>query len=694
MGKLKFTLSNILFWVAIIASCLLLENVAFLSSDLTGGLDNTSFFLLFALAMVGYGFYFAIERIKNKVKLDYPLISALGTGFICALISILSFRSISFDSSDPAFAFSYSVDSWNQFKQILSLLVFLVSLYAVLFNFNKNYPSIRKLSLLFIIIMVICYVSIVYSLIAERTLYEAIFKNVETTIEMKSLFWNQNMFAGFLLMGIAASMGLNYFKKNPFSYISIPFFFVFIIFTGSLTSILIAIIGSMIYFIIEIAFTIKKKIALGILFLGILLIVSLGAYILFACATQVDMGNFSTFCNYLKQKIVAADYQTFTNRTFLWKASFELLKEHPLNLIFGFGFRNSQIILGGYKSADMLVEFAPISAHSGYVQVLMNFGLVGLTFYAGFIAYYFYCFVRLLKKDTRFALIYLIIGLIFLGYASMESVIFFNPNVQGMLVGILFFLPMINRYKHLKHHELADEIVPVEKPELMDEDLVTKSMAKVFMGLTVAACSLFAFAEVRNNEFARYLVLNLVLVFVLFALCFPFIISCQSMHKGRLPYIAVIAINATIVVGFFTFLVVRHYVKPDVVSDGAKWVYFILLAIVMVSEVLFLAIYKKKSLKDYLLTFDGLGKLSFMGIAGVALTCIVILFAQNKINGTPLTLIAFPVLTLVIFFICSYIIPFNDTKAIVEHYNDIAIHSLKREVVKDRLEAINDKRRD
>ena len=693
MGKLKFTLSNILFWVSIIASCLLLENVAFLTNNVTGGLDNTSFFMLFALAMIGYISYFVIDHIKNKSKVDYLLLGLFIVAFGVGLVSIWSFKEISFDSSNPAFNFSYQVNTWEQVRQTLSLFVFFVSLYAILFFFNKNYPSIRKLSLLFIIVMVICYVSIIYSLVAEHSLYEEIFKNIESTKEMQSLFWNPNMFAGFLLMGIASSMGLNYFKKNVLSYISIPFYFVFIVFIGSLTSIAIAAVGVFIYFLIEIIFTIIKKPRRGILFLAIFLTTVIGAYIVFACALQLDMGGFSTFCTYLRRKIVIADYQTFTSRTFLWDSSIYLLKSNPLNLIFGFGFRNSQIILGGYKSAIRAEAYAPISSHSGYMQIFMNFGIVGLVMYGLFILYFLYCFIRLLKRDTRFALIYFVIGAIFLGYASMESVIYFNPNVQGFLVGVMFFLPMINKYKHSKYRSLGDDVISIEKPATLNEDLITRSMAKILMGITVACCSLFAFEMFREVEFNRYILLNSVVVLILFTMFLPFIISSQSKQKGRLPFIAVVSINIALILGVFTYLVVRYYQNTEIMSNDSKWVYPVLLFIVLVGEALFYIIFRKRSFKEYLQTFIGTSKLSFTGIVGVAAPILVVIFLKDKIEVSGLTLIVYPVISLMLFILFSYVIPFGDLKDIVNQYNDLAIYSLKKDVVKDRLEAMNVKRR-
>ena len=693
MGKLKFTLANILFWISIIASCLLLENVAFLSSDLKGGLNNTIFFMLFALAMIGYLAYFIVGHVKNKTTIDFFLIAVLGIGFGCALVSIFSFKQISFESSNPDYSFSYMVDAWEHVRQALSLVTFFVTLYALLFFFNKNHPSIRKLSFIFIIILIICYISIIYSLIAEYKLYEDIFLTVDSSKEMQSLFWNPNMFAGFILMGIASAMGLNYFKKNVFSIISIPLFLIEIIFIGSLTSILIAIAAILVYSLIEIIFVIRKNVKKGVWLLALYLFGVVAIYIIFACGLQLDMGNFSIFCNYLKRKIVNADYLTFTHRTFLWAASLKLLGENPLNLIFGFGFRNSQIVLGGYQSAIKLSEYAPISSHSAYIQILMNFGIIGATIYGSFLIYYLYCFIRLLRKDARFALIYAVIGGIFLGYASMESVICFNPNVQGLLVGLVFFLPMINKYKHYKHPQLGDDALEVENPATLDEDLITKSMAKIFMSLTFVACSFFAIEMFREVESLKYMLLNIVASLFIFTLFFPFIISSQSRSKGRVPYVIIVALNIGLVLGGLTYLVIRYYQNPTIVAEDAKWVYPILLIIVLVFETLFYAIIRKRSFKEYLQTFIGTTKLSFIGLLGLAAPILVFILLKDKIEVSPLTLIIYPFIGLELYFLFSYIIPFGDLKEIINQYNDIAVHSLKMEVVKDRLEVFNDKRK-
>ena len=233
MGKLKFTLSNILFWLAIGASCLLLENVAFLSSNLHNGLNSSLFFMLFTMAMVGYISFFVIEHIKNKVSIDFLLYGVFAAAIAGGMVAIWTFTDIHMVNGDDTRTFDYALTNWDKITQTLSFIVFIFTVYSIVFFFNKNYPSIRKVRVIFVIIALVCYAASIYSLVAE---IDKIVYNLSMPLDTKelvSIFWNTKMFCGTLLMGILACIGLNYFKKNVFSYISILFFEVMIRFCAS-----------------------------------------------------------------------------------------------------------------------------------------------------------------------------------------------------------------------------------------------------------------------------------------------------------------------------------------------------------------------------------------------------------------------------------------------------------------------------
>ena len=317
MGKLKFTLSNILFWISLIASCLLLENVAFMTNNSKGGLNDAHFFMFFALAIIGYIAYFIIEHVKNHVTIDFFMLGVLSIGFICSMIVIWNMRVMPLFSKYPSSFYVYSQDYWQQTRHSLSLLVFVISIYAILFFFNKNYPSGRKIQVLLFIIMVVCYGLIIYSLIKEMDAY--VYNIVNMPLHprsIKSLFWNSNMFGGMIVMGLCAAIGLNVYKKNAFSYISLFAFAVEIVFIGSITCVISALGILVFYFLIEIILTIKRRAARGISFLVIYLSIVVSLVVVFALGLTCEMGTFSNFCRYMFKGVNGANYHTLTDRTF------------------------------------------------------------------------------------------------------------------------------------------------------------------------------------------------------------------------------------------------------------------------------------------------------------------------------------------------------------------------------------------
>ena len=695
MGKLTFTLSNILFWISLIASCLLLENVAFLTNNSKGGLNDTYFFMFFALAIVGYIAYFIIEHVKNHASIDFFLLGVLVILFGCSLIAVWNLKSVEIDGRNLTTPIIYSQDVWQQTKHSLSLLVFVMTLYSILFYFNKNYPSVRKVQVLFVLIMVITYASIIYSLVFESSSYAYFFSHVTSRgLFVKSFFWHSNMFSGMILMGLASAIGLNVFKKNVFSYISIFAFFFMSVLVGAMTVILIAMLAIAGYFLFEIIMRIRKQTKVGIVLLGTYIGLIVTLFVLYAAGIQGYLGSFSYFCKSLHTNIKNSNFNTYTGRTTIWNSSLEFISDKPLNIAFGFGFRNSNPIIGDIFTSTVK-SVSQLSVHSGYLQIFMNFGLVGVIAYLGFLVYYIYCFIRLLKNHLRYAILFFFIGLMFIAYSFTESVIFFNPNTQGILVGVAFFLPMVNRWKHIKHRQLGDDVLKVEHPQVLAPTLLCKSIAKIIMSLIAVTAAMFVFSAATENEHIKYLLVNIIVLLFICLCTLPSIISSMSIKRSRKAFIANTAVNLLLVFGAFALLTYFNLNKSLEVSTSAKWVYPIILTIVLIGEVIIFSVGKRRTFTDYLHTYTGASKNSAMGVLGVALIALITLFVMDKIDTrSALTYVIYALFCMVFFYLFSYFIPFKDSKEIVNHYNNLALYSLKKDVLKDRLVTHNEKRKD
>lgn len=692
MGKLKFTLSNILLYVALIATCLILEDVGFLSSNPTSALSNAHFFMYFALAMGSYLSYFLIEHIKNKATLDYVLFSVLMICFTGGCLAIWQFSGVTLDGIHH---YEYHVSNWDKVIQTLSLLVYIVSIYSILFYFNKNHPSIRKLRVVYFIIVVFCLISTVYSWIKE---FDLIIYNLTASnlpLKIQSFFWNPNMYSLMLLLGIFACFGLNYFKKSIFSYIAILYLGFFVCVVASLTAVAVMFVSLGLYFLIEIIFVIKKKFPLGIFYLTIYLTVLVSLVVLLACALNFDMGGLSSFLKFLYYNFSIAKYDTLSMRTFTWSNSIFYIGEHPFNLIFGFGFKNSNHIIGGFWNAYKGASITSLSAHSGYIQALMNFGLVGVIALFLFIVYYLYSLVRLIKKDARFAFIFALIGFALLGYAVMESIMLLATSTLGLLICAFFYLPVLNKWKHYKHPRLGDDVIEAKKVTPMKSSSISKSLAKLFMALIATCTALFIFPIFRENTHLMYLLINIIVLLFMCALFVPFIISCIAKKHSRKEATILSIVNFVIVSSPMIYLALRFYIYRSWAIKGGEWVLPIFVLLILLGEALIFGFAKRMNFKKYLSTLIGMSKNSFMGLIGVAIIAITTYFIINYLDlVSPLSYILYGVICLVAYYLASYLVPFKDQKEFINAYNESLIYSLKKDVLKDRLGDFNEKRRD
>ena len=692
MGKLKFTLSNILLYVGLIATCLILENVGFLSNNPTGPLSNAHFFMFFIIAMGCYLSYFLIEHIKNKVSIDLTLSSILLICFICSAIAIWQFSGCTLDGVQH---YEYNVSYWDKTLQTLSLLIYLVSIYSILFYFSKNHPSIRKIKVVYFLIIIFCLLTTVYSWIRET---DAIIFNLTASShpeDIKSIFWNPNMFSVMLLLGMFSCFGLNYYKKNVFSYISMFYLAFFICIICSLTVVAVMIASLALYFLVEIIFSIRKNHKRGLFSLFIYLTVVCSIVILLAVGLNYDLGGFSVFLRYLYSNFAEAQYGTLSFRTYTWSNSIYYIGEHPFNLIFGFGFSNSNHIIAGFWNAYQGAEVTSFSAHSGYIQVLMNFGVVGLVIITSFLVYYFYCFIRLLKRDPRFACIFLIIGLALLGSAVMESIMVLGTGTLGLLILAFFYLPMMSKWKHYKHPEVGDSLMVVNKPKPMKTSSISKSLAKLFMAFIAVTAAMFIFPLFRENRHGMYFLINLIVLFFICALFVPFIISCISKNHSRKAAAILSTVNFLIVASPVAYLALRLYFHRTWFASGGEWVLPILVILILVGESIIFGVGKRMKFRNYLPTLVGMSKNSFMGFVGVGIIVLCGYFAYNYLDlVSPLSYILFAAISLIAFYLASYTVPFKDQSIYLKSYNESLLYSMKMDVLKDRLGDYNEKRRD
>ena len=153
MGKLRFTFTNIFLWVGVVASILLMENVAFLTHEPNGPLSDKYFFMLAIVAVLGYLAMFFFEHRMNKTKVDIVLLIILVAFLTCGLVAIWTYKDMEFTYLDSSIhVLSYSLMEKVRFS--IAFTMFIVTIYSVLFIFSKNTITSRKMIWIYIIIII------------------------------------------------------------------------------------------------------------------------------------------------------------------------------------------------------------------------------------------------------------------------------------------------------------------------------------------------------------------------------------------------------------------------------------------------------------------------------------------------------------------------------------------------------------
>ena len=690
MGKLKFTFTNIMFWIGIICSVLVFENITFFTQKdptepISLNMEEPYFFILFTIAAVCYLFLIIYETFLNKAKTN--VLTLVGCLILLAtgITGIMLFGGMSFNNGSPDLV----VTQWDKMKHIMTFILFVVSLYCTIFYFTKNHPSIKRLRIVFIGVIAIVYFLVIYSVITEYTKYETIVyakdESMFIGVNIRSLFLNSNMFACFLLMGICSAIGLNYFKKNVFSFVSMVGFTIIQVFVCSLTCILISFAVVILYLLFEIILLFKAKKKRSMFTLGAMLVIYISTILLFVMTQAFYIEGVSPFFRYLYRELKHSDYSDFSNRLIIWNTSLGASNRSIFTLLFGYGFRNSEYVIGGLMHVD---DFR-ISCHNGYLQYLLNFGVFGLAILAIIFGYYFYCLVRLMKKEPRFALIYSTIGLSYLALACTESIIAFAPSAQGILIGAMFYLPVINKYIHMKRHEVADSVIEIhELPNVLQPNIMVRWASRIIISLMCVTTCFFLFDEFRANTIVYHTLLNAIVILGMLLLSFPYLNGLWTKKNKLNSYLIRASIFAFISAAIAITLLLLYLYGGQVIVDSFKWFAPSIIGITLLTYIIIESVICGGSFKLYLNTFVGF-KTSLGSLIGMGAFIAGLYFARGYLDVTaPIMMILVAIAAIVIFYSFTFVIPFKDTVSSSTFISEFDANLMKTDVIRDRLERI------
>ena len=509
MGKLRFTLTNIIFWIVLMLSCFLSENFAIFNTNPMGGFAfDTS--LILTISIIGLlVFYYFLEHKKNNLKFDIILLPSLIVSGLLMIWTVIRQNSCSL--TDPAGnLINITISNNEKLMAIFQIVIWLSVIYALVFVYNRfrlnkeSYRWVAKVYLFAILTFTII------DLFLEGNKIGEILNGTYVGGGLSFLMGNANVWALLLFAGMITCLLLLFKRFRWYYYVGMIAFFLYGILTTCATTIYIGIIAIPAYTLYEIFSHYKENKRQSLIHLAVFVGVILTIVSSFSLFVAVKIPIFVNIWHFLEASFLNKNFLTFTGRITIWQRIFELLSQNPLDFIFGLGHKTGQKIFFEYMATTYNIR----SAHNAVMEMLLRYGLLGMITYLGILALVVYALVlRLKKKQYRFVAIYGLAFLCIMAHAFTESTTLFTPNVGGLYFSFVFVLPIVNIVQEKRFASLKEELINAQ----IDESRLNKNSFLNGFVLLVLAIVLTSFINhlLAIDSFSTILVLIAILLIMI-----------------------------------------------------------------------------------------------------------------------------------------------------------------------------------
>ena len=689
MGQFKYILSSLWFWVIIVLSCFFVENIALLSDGVPmDGFSNPVFYIITALILAMMGVYFFLEHKKNKMKAGWVVLSILIIVFICICIAIWTNPSSTYfinngTGEDGTLTFSIN----EKIRYTIQLFISFVVIYMMMFTFVKGRLRFAKLKWLAYAVIILVVLASIFSLIFEVGVYKTIFEGTPNGEGVGSFFINPNIFGLCLMLGMMACILVNFPHSKWWSYILMFFFFGVMIFTLSNTALLISSAILIVYLSSKIIIGyIQRHYIRSSVFIILIFAAAIGLLIVYLIGESKQWPLMIAFKEFLRRFVFTGDFGTFSNRTEIWSWAMDLLKKDPLRLVFGYGYGASSKLIMTYST---IFGHAVRTCHSGYVEVFLMSGIVGLSFYAIGIGFGFYSIIRLfIRKQFRFALMYLLFYFCILTHNLVESTRFFDVSTSGAIIMLLFYLPPVAAWQHMRKPQLVKQAA---HNDVWQNNVSSASIIRVITLVIISLVLTLSISFLTNFPYENALFRDIILwslFFLVASLLFlPYFVALIYRHSTNARFVVRLVIYGTLLLGIGCGTGFAFYTYLNVGISNA-----IILSIVcyliagLILTTLFRFIFHGRFKAWVLETLHAIVvtsglTVSFTAVIGGTITIIINAF----IPFDALTLLTVMGMNLLIFYLIFTFMPFKDRIEMAKEFNDEGLFNWRRAVVKDKI---------
>ena len=688
MGKLKFTLSNLWFWIALLAVVFLTENLSLLTNNIREGFNAATLGVLSVGCLACLVLYYVINHKENKVKLDYVLLPGIAIVGLTMLLSIWLQGSSSYAFANGEGSIEVVYTTYEKIRSSVILVLFLGVAYAFTFMMNINRPTNRIMMFFAYVGIGAALVSVVFSLITEMDIYVSIFKEeVPPSISIDSFYGNKNYYGGILFIGIMTCIIANYYRPRLHWYVLIVALYVILISTAAVLPSLICTIAVPVYLLEEIIrFAIKKKWKYCIFaIISLFILMSLG--ILFYWGSKHEWKGFVGIDNYISQTFKTKNFITYSGRTLIWENIMPACFDTPLHAIIGHGFllsRKACLAITGAMLNNP--ELGVQTTHNGYLQILFDYGLAGLTIHALLVGYFVYSAIRLcLEKRFHFVFIHVFVCACCGVFNFCESSSFFDIGVKEIFMTMVFMMPVIAEYKIGHRKEKIEEIKnhPAER-KVWDPIKLGQTVALIIMSFLAVGLASLTISMVYDNVVFRNLILNVVIGLAISLLFVPYLVTLYYKGEEKLHFVLHAVFNGLLIPAL---LVILYLFARREASMAQTIPYLIpgLLFLVLLLETIVYSLVKNGSIKEWAkVVVKGSFVINRYALVGGILCTLIpglILSVFGYMNYYIYIVTLF--LGLIGYYGVFHFLPTKGGKEILDKCNELAIWNIKRVTLKD-----------
>lgn len=533
----RFILNIIIAYLAIMSTLLFLELTLYFVPN-PSICENHAHFYYLAIASIGaIIMYFILEKRHNKAIDIKPIIL-----IIASIVLITGLIVIWIQPEEELFVgetktLTAVFTNMDKFNYSIRLVAFLGCALLIIHATTHKKHSLKSFHWMHYLIIAVGLVSIVASLILEWDKY-VMFASLDTTSEtfpkIESLFGNENVFGMVIMFSMSSTLIVREMRKRWWHLPLYYLFFVELILTSSLTSIISVLILTIAYIVFKAVIGLKHHLKAYLIRFAIYGSLCVGIILLFYFGKINEIKPFSNLVDFLQNEILSKDFTTLTQRTTLWYIAWLVISKTPTGIIFGRGYGLS-IRLFNYQESVFRgapLENGVVHTHSGYVDLFMNFGLLGLIIYLAGIVYFIFCIIRIFKSGKiKEAFIFLMSFIMYSTYLVAEEGHIFKGSMNGWTFAAIYFMPVITYSLTLKKKEDTSSL----------EKYCQKFKEKVFdrtpMPLMVCFMLLFPTIMILTNvplwsdphfSFSIILLLEIVLSSIFI---FPLLSRVLNIHK-------------------------------------------------------------------------------------------------------------------------------------------------------------------